>query len=75
MVHKGKKSGRGFYYYLNGDLYDGDWDNNLKNGKGSLICKRGDSCKGDFLNDDFVSGIYTDTKGSIYKNLDHPDKP
>ncbi len=75
MIHKNRKSGRGFYYFNNGDLYDGDWDDNLKSGKGSLICKKGDSCKGDWLQDDFVAGVYTDANGSKYKNLDHPDKP
>jgi hypothetical protein len=74
MIMKNKKSGRGFYYYANGDIYDGDWDDNVKSGKGTLTCKKGDSCKGDWLNDDFVSGVYQDSKGSRYKNLDHPDK-
>jgi hypothetical protein len=69
-----KKSGRGFYYYANGDIYDGDWDENYKNGKGSLSYKKGDSCKGEWLHDDFVTGIYIDTKGSKYKNLEHPDR-
>ena len=63
-----KKQGKGNYYYANGDIYEGDWDENLRSGKGQLTCKKGDSCKGEFLNDEFVSGAYIDTKGSCYKN-------
>ena len=42
MILRGKKQGRGIYYYLNGDIYDGEWDENLRSGKGSLLCKKGD---------------------------------
>ena len=49
MIMKSRKSGRGFYYYANGDIYDGEWDDNVKSGKGHLTCKRGDSSKGDWL--------------------------
>ena len=73
MIMKSRKAGRGFYYYANGDIYDGEWDDNVKSGKGHLTCKRGDSSKGDWFNDEFISGIYTDSKGSRYKNLEHPD--
>jgi hypothetical protein len=34
MLHLGKKKGKGKYYYLNGNSYIGEWDDNLKNGQG-----------------------------------------
>ena len=37
--------------------------------------RNGETCKGEFVKNEFVSGIYIDSKGSRYKNSDHPDKP
>ena len=74
MIFKGKKQGRGFYYYQNGDLYEGDWDDNHRHGKGLLnVKKNGESCKGEFFKDEFITGVYQDSKGSRYKNQEHPD--
>ena len=70
-----KKHGKGTYLYSNGDVYEGDWEENLRSGKGELNCKKGDLCRGEFSNDELVSGVYIDTNGSNYKNSEHPDKP
>jgi hypothetical protein len=45
----------------------------LRAGKGTFTCKKGDLCKGEFVRDEFVSGVYIDVKGSIYKSMEHPD--
>ena len=73
---KNKKQGRGFYYYNNGDIYEGDWDENKRHGKGLFTTRRnGETCKGEFVKDEFTTGVYIDSKGSRYKNAEHPDKP
>ena len=68
MFLRSKKHGKGTYYYNNGDIYDGEWEENYRSGKGELNCKKGDLCKGDFAHDELVSGIYVDINGSTYKN-------
>jgi hypothetical protein len=68
MTLRGKKQVRGSYYYSNGDVYEGEWEENLRCGKGQLTCKKGDYCQGEFLADEFVSGIYSDVKGNLYRN-------
>ena len=74
MILRGKKQGKGTYYYSNGDIYEGDWEDSLRSGKGTLLChKKGDSCRGEFFQDEFVSGVYTDSNGSVYKNISHPE--
>lgn len=37
--------------YQNGDKYDGEWDDDMRNGKGTLIYKNGGSYQGDWVND------------------------
>ena len=33
--------GKGIYYFNNGEKYDGEWKNNLKEGKGIMYDKNG----------------------------------
>jgi len=39
-IVKGMKSGKGIYEYNNGNIYDGEWLNNLKHGEGKLTKKK-----------------------------------
>lgn len=32
-----KRNGRGIHYYKNGDIYDGEWSNDKRIGKGKII--------------------------------------
>ena len=37
MLSEGLKHGHGKYYYLNGNTYEGDWQNDKKHGKGRYV--------------------------------------
>ena len=50
-----RKHGRGVYYYINGDFYEGDWVNDKRKGKGKLLMDDGSEFTGDF-NHDTVDG-------------------
>lgn len=44
-----KKKGYGTYYYKNsGDVYEGEWDNNMKSGRGKYKYTNGDLYEGSF---------------------------
>jgi len=76
LTYRGKKQARGTYYYSNGDVYEGEWEENHRSGKGQLTLKNGSHCKGEFLEDAFVSGLFTDVNGNLYRNVpDHTEKP
>ncbi len=40
-------------YYNNGDRYEGDWRNGVREGEGILFYKNGKKDKGDWKNDIF----------------------
>jgi len=42
----------GILICANGDVYKGEWKNDLKNGKGLLTYSNGDTYEGDWLNDE-----------------------
>jgi hypothetical protein len=74
QVLRDKKQARGSYFYKNGDVYEGEWEENLRHGRGHFVCHKGDQCRGEFTKDEFVSGSYTDAMGSTYRNLDNSEK-
>lgn len=37
MFQNGKKNGFGIYHYYNGATYEGEWRNDLKEGKGKHV--------------------------------------
>ena len=43
--------GHGIMTYSNGDIYNGDWENNNRHGKGKIIYQDGDIYEGEFEND------------------------
>ncbi len=45
------RKGYGIYYYENGDIYEGEWDNNEKSGVGEYIYSDGSIFRGEWLND------------------------
>lgn len=50
---KGDRVIEGAYYFLNGDVYVGEWDDEkwMRKGKGKCICKNGDIYEGEWLRD------------------------
>ena len=46
-----KKNGKGKKYYKNGEIYEGDWKNNVREGQGSMKFKDGKIYKGTWSND------------------------
>ena len=50
MFDEGLKNGQGKYFWDNGDLYDGQWSNNMINGRGSFHYeKSGETYVGDWI--------------------------
>ena len=41
-------------YYIDGDKYEGDFKNDVRDGKGIMYCYNGDKFEGEWKNDDFV---------------------
>ena len=39
----------GLYIYANGDQYEGEYENNLKEGSGVYICAKGGKYEGEFV--------------------------
>ena len=50
----GNRHGEGIYYYVNGDIYEGNWKNNKKDGEGTLVYQNDSrTYVGQFKNDLF----------------------
>lgn len=61
----GKKAGHGTYTFKNGQVYVGQFSDNLRNGKGKFTFSDGSIYEGSFVNDNFIGhGIYTAKSGS-----------
>jgi hypothetical protein len=45
---EGQRSGKGKYCYLNGDVYEGDWRADKKEGFGNLKMSTGDNYEGEW---------------------------
>ena len=41
----------GYWRYTNGDIYEGDWVNDKRHGRGKMIYKTGDIYEGNWVND------------------------
>ena len=49
---KNKMEGRGRICHANGDIYQGDWKDNMANGRGCLVSgESGNGYEGEWLND------------------------
>ena len=65
---KGLKQGKGTYSWLDGSIYEGDFDNDLRHGTGHFTWSNGEKYKGDYLKDQRTGlGIYTWPDGSFYE--------
>ena len=51
----GKITGKGTFYWANGDKYVGDFVNNMFNGKGTFTFKNGRKIKGQWVNGNLVN--------------------
>ena len=49
-----KKSGKGIYYFKNGDFFKGEWKNGKKNGKGVFYYKDKNLEEEGFWEDDIL---------------------
>lgn len=79
-------SGKGKMKYLNGDLYEGHWQNGLRHGQGKLTTASGMVYEGDWVNDDLrygklkyktmgeYEGYFKDLKLHGYGIRRYPDK-
>lgn len=47
-------SGKGIYYFPNGDRYEGEFLDNKRTGRGIMIYASGDKIEGNFLNGKLV---------------------
>ena len=65
---KGEYHGKGVYRFDSGDVYDGQWENGLKQGHGTYRYASGAVFKGDFrLNKMDGHGVYTYASGVYYE--------
>ena len=44
------RNGKGIYYYINEEIYGGDWSTNKQHGRGVYIFKNGDKYEGEVDN-------------------------
>ena len=80
----GKREGRGTYYFANGDVYVGEFRDNVFHGVGSLkrrsFKESGKQCTGRSYQGDFVGGVrdgrgrYATGFGDLYEGQFHNDK-
>ena len=57
-------------YYTNGDIYQGTWVKDKREGKGKLFLADGSICEATWTKDslDGSSGVFIDTEGNKYTN-------
>ena len=67
---EGDRNGHGIYFYLNGDVYDGQFVHNKRIGQSRLRFVDGSEYIGQFINDEAEGhGIYTDIHGNRYMSI------
>jgi hypothetical protein len=61
--------GKGKYQDSIGNVYEGDWKSNMRNGKGILYYANGDVFEGEWIgNMKFGIGVLKDSKGNVKFN-------
>jgi len=67
MLQDGKMSGRGLFKYTNGDVYEGEFRNDLKEGVGRLRYHSGAVFEGEYVQDRRSGrGMYVYSTGDVY---------
>ena len=68
-------TGKGVYKFSNGDIYDGDWKNDIRDGQGTQIYVNGDIYTGKWKDDmKNGQGTFTYINGDIYTGFFLDDK-
>jgi len=64
----GQKDGYGIYRWIDGSIYEGEYQDDLRHGKGRFLWANGESYEGDYLKDERTGkGVYNWPDGSFYK--------
>jgi hypothetical protein len=67
---EGVKHGKGIYFYKNGDIYDGEFVDNMRVGKSRLRFHDGSEYIGQFIADEADGhGIFSDKYGNRYMSV------
>src|SRR5574344_1207557 len=67
MLAHTQRSGRGTFHYADGDVYVGDWTNDIQNGKGIYKFQNGDVYEGDYVQGERTGeGIFKYENGDRY---------
>ncbi|XP_066923070.1 MORN repeat-containing protein 3-like [Clytia hemisphaerica] len=65
---KEQRHGYGTYYYDNGDVYEGHWENDEKHGEGTYLFASGKVLKGFFERDSYIGSVrLSPKKGKKHK--------
>jgi hypothetical protein len=64
----GQKDGYGIYRWIDGSIYEGEYQDDLRHGKGRFLWSNGESYEGDYLKDERTGkGFYNWPDGSFYE--------
>ena len=64
----GEKDGFGIYRWIDGSIYEGEYQDDLRHGKGRFLWSNGESYEGDYLKDERTGkGVYNWPDGSFYE--------
>jgi hypothetical protein len=64
----GQKDGYGIYRWIDGSIYEGEYQDDLRHGKGRFLWSNGESYEGDYLKDERTGkGVYDWPDGSFYE--------
>jgi hypothetical protein len=70
IPNSSQRSGWGVFSTPDGTKYEGDWENNKKDGKGTLFFASGDAYQGIWKDGLPVSGTYSFHPDSLWANPD-----
>ena len=64
----GQKDGYGIYRWIDGSIFEGEYQDDLRHGKGRFLWSNGESFEGDYLKDERTGkGVYNWPDGSFYE--------
>ena len=69
------RNGVGVHYYKNGDLYDGEWLNDRRIGRGRILLSDGSKINGMFIEDKADGYVeFEDRKGNMFQSENEEGK-